>query len=263
MKARLPLLLCGFWYSVIFFCGATARADDLYDFSPPVLEWSDELYEKYDYESFEKLKVANRRIDMVKIDYPLLNAAVFYETNRQRVENGKSALQHSRVLEKAASGHSSDMVNFNFFSHVSPLAGKKTMYDRIRAEGIKYGSMGENLADVFCMERDTKQTGYSVGSCTPQGNFAEEEKHVRYSFYLIKGRPVLNQTYVGLGKEVVRLLMGSPGHRKNILSEDYRFLGVGSMHYRETGKDGFDKFKITQNFSRSAEKRFRAAPVRE
>ena len=89
------------------------------------VRWNSAFYQKYDFESFSKSRLANQKIDIKNIDYPLLHAAIFYETNRQRIINEMPPFQYSAALEKAARQHSIDMVRRNFFSHESPVRGKK------------------------------------------------------------------------------------------------------------------------------------------
>ncbi|MBN2441580.1 MAG: CAP domain-containing protein [Spirochaetales bacterium] len=196
--------------------------------------WAD--YEKYTYKTFAELPEANKRIDFKEIDYPLLHAAIFYETNRQRVLNNRKVFLHSPALEKAAKAHSDDMVTYKFFSHTSPVKGKKTMTQRLALVGIVKGYKGENIADTFGIEY---KAGKSVYSPDQNGG---------YFSYSFKGKPIENHTYLGFAKDVLVQWMNSPGHRKNILDQRFTYLGTGAAHYNNAKFFNMDNFKSTQNF---------------
>ncbi|MDW8205816.1 MAG: CAP domain-containing protein, partial [Cytophagales bacterium] len=165
-------------------------------------KWTRKMYEEHDYKSFAKLPMANQVIDFNDIDYALLNAAIFYATNWQRDKHYQKPLRYSAALEKAAFEHSKDMVQHNFFSHTSPIKGRETHDKRIRAAGVSGGYMGENIA---------------------------YHSHV-------------TNTYLNQAKKIVAGWMNSPGHRQNILSSHYQYLGCGAY----VGKYST---VATQNFS--------------
>ena len=60
--------------------------------------WSSVFYEDYDHETFTDFHPFQQSIDFTDIDYPLLHAALFFESNRVRVKHGES----SAPLEFAA-----------------------------------------------------------------------------------------------------------------------------------------------------------------
>ena len=68
--------------------------------------------------------------------------------NRERTRRGLKRLRASSKLDKAAAGHSRDMVRRRFFDHVSPGGG--TMTDRIKQTGWFSGARSyayaENIA---------------------------------------------------------------------------------------------------------------------
>lgn len=176
MKKRLPIIC-----SLLTVFITTAQV--------PIQEkWTRDMYAKHDYRSFAQLPIANRPIDLKKIDYALLNAAIFYATNWQRDRNYQKPLKYSAALEKAAFEHSKDMVQHNFFSHRSPVEGRETHDKRIRAAGVFGGYMGENI-------------------------------HYHYLFA---------DTYWNEAKKIVISWMNSPGHRRNILNGSYQYIGCGA-----------------------------------
>ena len=65
------------------------------------------------------------------------------EVNEWRLLLGLNALIIDPKLCDASRGHSEDMAKNNFFAHESPIAGKKTPWDRAANEGTK--ASGENI----------------------------------------------------------------------------------------------------------------------
>jgi hypothetical protein len=64
-------------------------------------------------------------------------------TNLYRMLLGKAPLKLNPKLCEAAREHCQDMVEKNFFDHVSPVPGKRTVGDRARLKGASAG--GENI----------------------------------------------------------------------------------------------------------------------
>lgn len=64
--------------------------------------------------------------------------------NQERIERDLQPLQMDPELRDVARKHSRDMFVRGYFSHLTP--GGKTPFDRMRAEGIKFLTAGENLA---------------------------------------------------------------------------------------------------------------------
>ena len=156
--------------------------------------WSDDMYKDHTFRTFEKLNAANKNINFKNIDYKLLNAAIFFETNRQRKKYSKERFGHSIALEKSAQTHSKDMVVKSFFSHTSKVKSRKKLSQRIAFGGLQeYYAAGENIA---------------MTSST-------------------------STTYLALAKDLVNIWMKSPGHRKNILNPDFKFMGCGAYFYKQ------------------------------
>ncbi|MBN1480876.1 CAP domain-containing protein [candidate division KSB1 bacterium] len=199
--------------------------------------WTPEKYEEYHYRTFSQLSVVQHPINMNNIDYFLLHAAIFYETNRIRAKAGLPRLKHSYNLEVAAKSHSSDMVVLDFFDHQSPIEDKQTVLDRLEQVGLANGYMAENIAYVSGIRRDPDRPIF-----TPKQNSG-------YFSHEYRGRPIPNHSYLSLAREVVRQWMLSESHRKNILNPQYRYLGCGAEHFRDPDFFYMDRFKITQYFS--------------
>ncbi|MFK7991674.1 MAG: CAP domain-containing protein [Sandaracinaceae bacterium] len=65
-------------------------------------------------------------------------------TNQARAENGLGALSCDVEMGRAARKHSQDMCDQGYFSHTG-LDGRSP-FDRMRDEGVSYGTAGENIA---------------------------------------------------------------------------------------------------------------------
>lgn len=64
--------------------------------------------------------------------------------NAERREHGLRPLEMDPELRDVARKHSRDMFQRGFFSHVNPDG--ENPFDRMREEGIRFGTAGENLA---------------------------------------------------------------------------------------------------------------------
>lgn len=79
--------------------------------------------------------------------------------NQERREHGLHELTFDESLVPVARGHSGEMLELGYFSHVSPNTG--TLGDRLNEAGINYTSAGENLAyapDVQVAHRGLMQS---------------------------------------------------------------------------------------------------------
>lgn len=69
---------------------------------------------------------------------------VFNLINKQRTNNGLTALKNDNEVQRIARIKAQDMVNNNYFSHQSPTYGSP--FDMLKSFGISYKSAGENIA---------------------------------------------------------------------------------------------------------------------
>jgi len=117
-----------------------------------------------------------------------VESLLFDMTNQMRQKSKLSSLGSNSVLVKAARFHSDDMYKKNYLSHFSPDG--KSPLDRIRQFKPGYDeSCGENVHNIM----------------SPQG--------------LRDANAIANQ--------MMKDWMGSPEHRKNILSKEYAYIGIG------------------------------------
>ncbi|MFO1463465.1 MAG: CAP domain-containing protein [bacterium] len=112
---------------------------------------------------------------------------LFSDSNAQRQKKKLAPLEPEAILAKAARDHSQDMLKRNYLSHFSPEG--KSVVDRVKKYQPKLQrSLGENL--------------HTISSA--QG--------------LVDPKAVATQ--------MMDDWMHSASHRKNILSKDYRYLGI-------------------------------------
>ena len=69
---------------------------------------------------------------------------VFNLINKERTNNGLTALKNDNEVQKVARIKAQDMVNNGYFSHQSPTYGSP--FDMLKSFGISYKSAGENIA---------------------------------------------------------------------------------------------------------------------
>ena len=198
--------------------------------------WNASDYRRYNYSSFAQLRAANYHIDFENVDYPLLEAAIFYETNRARAQHDLRPYKYSIALGAAARSHSRDMVKLKFFSHINPRKGYTHMKDRLKQVGVTGGYRAENIAEAPGIFYEPGKRVY-----TPDQNDG-------YFSYEYQGEPIPRRTYLQLGQKLVEIWLNSPDHRANVLNKRYTYLGCGAWHYKKTTFFNLDNFKATQNF---------------
>lgn len=180
-------------------------------------KWKDELYEELNDKNFRDFKLFKKRLEIDKIEYPLLHAALFYVTNEARLEQGLKAVEHQPNLEIMAYNHSIAMAKGDFFEHENPKDKKrKTAVDRAKLAGVTNPSIGENIHAV-----GGKQYG----------------------------------TYIELADDIVQSWIDSPPHRVTMYSPDAVQLGCGIYffdgkwkNFKEVYKQGNGFWIATQNF---------------
>lgn len=199
--------------------------------------WKPSNYKCYTLETIETYPEILVRIVPGNIDFALLNAAIFYETNREREKHSLLQFEYSEKLEKMAMGHSADMVKYNFFSHNSRVPGKRTLEDRLKKMGLKNLYAGENIAEYALLEIAEGEPYYPPS---------------QYGYFRnMQGDTIYMYTYIALAKEIVKGWMNSPGHRANILNKKFTHMGIGNaLYYDGKGIDKVPRVKTTQNFGK-------------
>ncbi len=186
-------------------------------------------------EDFRKRPEAAEEIDFQKIDYALLDAAVFHETNRRRDEEKLPPLAFKPELREAALVQARAMVKLQKVTHRNPAAGEAAPSDRIKRQGLDGHYYAENVAMVFGIR-------YKAGEPV-----IPDEENGGKVFRRKPGGPVIPpHTYLSFANHLLDEWMGSPGHRRNILAEEPGFLGTACLHSRDD--IGMDVFYCAQEF---------------
>jgi uncharacterized protein YkwD len=168
-----------------------------------------DIYQSYDSRNFRSNKMFHKKFNPENPDYRLLNAAVFFCTNEQRLKYKRTELQHVENLENAAYLHSKQMGELSFFSHENGFDIKlKGPNERGKICGIENPYLAENI--VYFSSTDPS-----------------------------------NLTYLQLADKLLALWKSSKPHWKNILSNEALELGCGVFIV----SSGDEKtFYGTQNF---------------
>ncbi len=199
--------------------------------------WKESFYERYTHTNYNSFSGMGEKINIDKIDISLINAAIFYETNKQRALKGISTLKYNAKLAKAAQDHSDDMVNSNFYSHSSVIPEKETPEKRLRKAGIIAVEYAENINYNYIL----KINNIPFFPPSEMGDFYMEDGKTK----------IEKHTYSSFAVEVVESWMKSEGHRANILEKKINHLGCGSAFYYDgSGLDRIPAIKCTQCFAR-------------
>lgn len=199
-----------------------------------------DYYKGYDSNTFFAIDDLQKRIPKVLANIALLNAAIFWYTNLERLKHSlKPFLFHEKLMQMATL-HSEQMRNHKFFDHENKFDVRfKTLRDRleyVKDDGFSgFMCFAENIADCPVIKANESFT-YSI-------------KDGVVHFYTMAGKEFFPYTYSEMAKSVVDAWMNSPGHRANILNPDYMYLGCGCAPYEEK-EDSYSVtyFKLTQNF---------------
>lgn len=205
---------------------------------PDSKSWEESQYKSFTIDDFLNYEPAKRRINFTSVDYPLLNAAIFYISSKFRVQLGLSPLVYSETCEQAAFAHAQDMVNYNFYSHTSKVTGKTTLVDRLEIVGNRGSMTAENIIDSFALEY---QQGKPV--------FTPSQNNSDFFSYTRGGTPIPMHTYLSLAESLVSLWFNSPGHRTNILNPELAYAGMGAYLYQDARFGGLPRVKAVQVFS--------------
>lgn len=171
-----------------------------------------QVYNDHNWKSFEMLKEPNVVVNPDAYDFHLLNAAVFYATNKLREEKKLKSLTFSPSLRDAAVVHTYQMVDKKFFSHVNSKTPRlKQPDERMRLFGAKCKAYAENI-DWNNMPMPS------------------------------------NTTYKELAEKIVDAWFHSAPHKKNMLNKNLSHLGCAVVF--EPKNSGVVRYlKATQDFS--------------
>lgn len=129
------------------------------------------------------------------LDIERIEKLIMVLVDEIRVDHGLEPLEEHPGISDAAQGHSDHMVEADFYDHVAPDG--TTHQDRVNAVGLECFA-SENIAVVWYDRRMNSHDGV-----------------------------VRLQTEAEIAEYLVDAWMNSPGHRANILHEDFTRDGVG------------------------------------
>lgn len=201
-------------------------------------------YAELSVDSFFKTEAATTVIDVEQPDYALLNAAVFFAANEQRLKRGLTPLQYDPLLEKAAAFHSDEMRSKRFFNHINKTDKEnRTPEQRIGNQGAEYEGSGENILELPPYKTGSKGE-YEVAK-NPDGS---------YRFLGANGKPLKVMTYGDFARAAVKIWMKSPEHKANIMSKTFTHLGCGASIEEDPFQyKSLPMVLVTQNFGQAAE----------
>jgi uncharacterized protein YkwD len=241
---RVFLFLFGFSLSV--FCHAQVVTEKPETQVDTVLlcdaSFTDAMYEMMDWQTFVNSDLAKKPIDYHKIDYHLLNAAVFYYTNKFRESRHLTAFVFSPQLRNAAEFHSIDMVNHRFYAHINPkLPSMRNPSLRVHYFKFQSETVGENIAQQFLLDYKSGE-GFNAQGTGDQLNyhFTDGKKN---------GSVMPPLTYGSFADQIVKQWIASPPHRDNMLDKSYTYMGCGIFASRfSMTKNGIPYAYGTQDF---------------
>jgi uncharacterized protein YkwD len=175
----------------------------------------------------------NATVDRSAFDAALFDKAVLHYTNVKRCNNGLNPLSADLGLRRAASVHSQDMAQQNFFGHTSPVAGRAKLTDRLKGNGVQFRAAAENLAKRSRLQLISGKP-YTVidrASCT----------------FAYSGQTIQPHSYRTMASELVDQWEASPEHRTNLMNPRYTRLGTGGS-FQENARNCGD-IVATQNFA--------------
>jgi len=188
---------------------------------------------------FFRLDRVGQPIDLSRIDKNLLSAAIFHETNQRRKNQGLAPLDLLPGLHEAAEMHANSMARGGYLSHTNPDDPKrKTPWDRVRLTGLKPSYVSENVATHFGIRYEPGTRAYP----------SKKNGDVRFS-RTPGGPPIPNHTYRSIAESLLDQWMGSPPHRKNIVSERAHYLGAACAKREPETRTAMVKFFCVQVFA--------------
>ena len=181
--------------------------------SAPAADW-----QQMPPEEFAARAEVRARVDFARFDPALMSAAIFHETNRVRQRLGLAAFRHLPKLDDAADLKAAIGVLQDGLRHDNPLPHTAEPADRVRAVGLDYRRVAENIARLGLFDLPAGSTQVAVRQRAGRTEYIHPDTK----------RPVENQTYAAFAEAVVRSWMNSPGHRANIVNPELVALGCAA-----------------------------------
>lgn len=170
--------------------------------------YEQKVYQEHTFQSFYLLEDIQQPISLESFDVHLLNACLFFATNKLRAIKNKPPLQFDAKLKDAAAIHSYQMATRHFFNHYNYYESKiKTPENRLHYVGINYSMYAEN-----CSKRYLEDDAIS---------------------------------YIQLAQQIIEGWYNSPGHRTNLMMPTLKYCAL-SAAIEKSKKDVY--IVVTQNF---------------
>jgi uncharacterized protein YkwD len=202
-----------------------------------VAGWGAPTWQQEPPEVFAVRPEVQAAVDWAKFDQPLMIAAIFHETNRVRRRLGLVPFTHLPKLVEAADLKAVIGTLQGGLTHENPLPLTATPAARVRAVGLAYREVAENIGRLGLLDLPAGRT--QVGVRKRDGR---DEYH-----HLENGQPVGRRTYAGFAAVVVAAWMNSPPHRANIVNPALVSLGCGARPCRDL-TNGHEQIYAVQLF---------------
>lgn len=138
------------------------------------------------------------KVDIRNIDFNLLNELVHRGINEVRASKGVASLEPNSILEASANDQNVYMIQSDKLTHYQNSPHKKTVKDRVLSFGGNgFRTMGENV----------QYKGYPVRT---SGRYRE----------------VITDSYHKTAVDLVMNWVNSPGHYKNLISPNFKYVGT-------------------------------------
>ena len=173
-------------------------------------------------EEFAQRSEVTERVVFEEFNQALMSAAIFHETKRVRRRLGLTPFAHEPKLDQAADLKAAIGVVQTELTHDNPLPLTATPADRVRAAGLRYRQVAENIArlSLFDLPAGVSQAGV-------------RQRAGRTVFYRLDTKQIVQlRTYADFATVVVASWMNSPGHRAHIVNPELTALGCAARPCR-------------------------------
>lgn len=196
-------------------------------------------------DSFFNTTAAQQTIDLEKPDLALLEMAIFFATNEQRIKRKVTPFIPHKQLDAAARFHSEEMRDKRFFSHQNKSdKDNRNPEDRIRNQGEAiFSATGENILEMTAYKLRPNEE-YTTDKMA-DGNF---------TYLNMRGKPLPVLSYGDFARAALKVWMRSAGHKANIMDKNFTHLGCGVALDPEPYKfKSLPQVLVTQNFGKPEE----------
>ena len=206
-------------------------------FAQELVSFPDSMYQNHRWQTFVKLEKLTDTIDYRNVDYPLLNAAVFFLTNREREKHGQIPFVFSPALRDMADFHSQEMAKHEFVDHTNLRNFKYSTVGK-RSKQFNANALAENVASAFLYHYESGSQFYRSWNGSDFDFFTQENELIR------------KHTYLSFAESLVQNWMDSKPHRASILHPGLRKMGCAVRVGENDMKKGYIPMGYgTQNFS--------------